>query len=316
MTGVHVSIVVPTHNRPDLLRQTVESLLAQNYPSIDIHVVQNREDNTTSEMIAGLATATSIDLRYSFNPGHGPAPSRHFGAMAARGEIVAFIDDDCRAQPNWVHEGVKAFKDNVGLVQGLTRPDPDQPRRYLEKTVNVPALSPFFETCNIFYRKIALESVGGFKGPFADKFYGEDTDLGWRVKTAGWGVRFAKTAIVEHEVFDQPLYDWLMEAWHLRNLPLLVKVWPQMRETMFLTYFLHKQSAGFCAAILGLLLWWISGPVWLFLVIPYIWVRSVERGRYVNPVKIAARIVLGLPRALVTFAALVVGSIRHRSLLL
>ncbi|MFK7870093.1 MAG: glycosyltransferase family 2 protein [Roseobacter sp.] len=316
MTPPHVSVVIPTHNRPDLLQQTVESVMAQDYPAFDIHVVQNRTDDVTSSMIAGLAKDSSVPLRYTCNPGEGPAPSRHLGGMAATGDFIAFIDDDCRASEGWLAHGVQAFAPGIGLVQGQTCPDPAQPRHYLEKTVNVPELSVFFETCNIFYRAEAFRQVGGFTGVFAEKFYGEDTDLGWRVKSAGWQVRFAPDALVHHEVFRQPLKNWLLEAWHLRNLPLLVREWPEMRGAMFCRYFLHRQSAGFAIFVLGLLLTGLVGPVALLLALPYIWVRSVERGRYANPVKVVARILLGLPRASVTLVALLVGSFGARSLLL
>ena len=64
-------------------------------------------------------------------------------------------------------------------------PNPEQPRRFLEKTILIDKASIFFETCNIFYSKAAFDRVGGFSAEFMDLFYGEDTDLGWKI-TVQW----------------------------------------------------------------------------------------------------------------------------------
>lgn len=316
----HVSVVIPTHRRPEALARCLRSLIAQDYPPdrLDIHVVHNRTEDDTEAVVRRLAAESPVPLRYTARNGRGPAPSRHFGGMEAKGEIIAFVDDDCEVSPGWISAAAAAFAGapEVGLVQGATLPNPAHRRRLLEKTVNVPGPSPFFETCNIFYRVAAFRAVDGFTGPFADRFYGEDTDLGRRVLAAGWQYRFSHEAVVYHEVTAQPLGKWLMECWHLRNLPLLVKRWPEMRGALFLHWFLTRQSAAFVLGLLGLVFMPLTGGWSGLAVLPFFFVRMLEPGRYRNPLAVAARAALGLPRACVTFAALVWGSARARCLVL
>lgn len=314
----HVSVVVPTHRRPEAVMRCLRALLAQDYPGdrYDIHVVHNSSPDDTEARVAALRAETAVPLAYTLRNGAGPAPSRHHGGMTAKGEIIAFIDDDCEATPGWIRAGVAAFEAGVGLVQGATLPNPAHRRRLLEKTVMVPGPSGYYETCNIFYRKSAFLAVDGFSGAFAEMFYGEDTDLGRRVVRAGYESRFAPHALVHHDVTAQTLRAWLMECWHLRNLPLLVRRWPEMRKDMVLGVFLGRQNAAFALGVAGVattpLLGVWAASFWL----PFFLVRLVEPGRYRNPAAVVARSLLGAPRAAVAFAALLYGSFRHRTLVL
>lgn len=311
-----VSVIVPTHNRRASLVACLRGLLAQTYPSdrFEIHVVHNWSDDGTDAAVADIARDAPTAIRYDRRNGRGPAPSRQFGADAARGTILAFVDDDCVPQPHWIAAGVAAFGPGIGLVQGATYPNPSHPRRLLEKTVHIPRPSPWFETCNIFYRRTAFQAVEGFSGPFADLFYGEDTDLGRRVLAAGYGSAFAPGAVVHHDITAQPVRRWLMECWHLRNIPMLVRRWPALRDDLFLGVFLSRQSAAFDLGVAGLVATPLVGPVGLAAFVPFLFVRMLEPGRYRNPVAVALRAAFGLPRSAVTFAALLTGSLRHGSI--
>ena len=314
----HVSVVVPTHARPESLSRALRHLIAQDWPadSFDIHVVHNRSADDTEARVAAIAAETPVRIRYSLRDGRGPAPSRQFGAMEAEGSIIAFIDDDCEPAPGWIAAGVAAFGAETGMVQGRNLPNPGHARHLFEKTVNVPGPSPYFETCNIFYRAEAFHAAGGFEGPFADVFFGEDTDLGNRVLAAGWAYAFAPEALVHHDVTRQSVMRWLMECWHLRNIPMLVRLWPSMRRELFLGVFLSRQSAAFDLGLLGLLAAPFTSWLTLLLMLPFFFVRLFEPGRYRNPLAVALRALFGLPRSVVTFAALLRGSIRHGSLVL
>src|SRR5690606_4573406 len=157
-----VSVIVPTHNRAATLSLLLESLHEQRYPSerMEVIVVHNRSEDGTDAVVQQFAEAAPFPVRYYLKDYRGPMPSRQFGAESAAGEIIAFIDDDCVATPQWLAAGVRAFAPNTGLVQGATIPRPDQPRRFLEKTVEVRRASPYFETCNIFYSREAFMRAG------------------------------------------------------------------------------------------------------------------------------------------------------------
>lgn len=310
-----VSVIVPTHNRRESLVACLKGLLAQDYPPdrYEIHVVHNWSDDGTDAAVATIAQTAPVPIHYARRNGRGPAPSRQFGAQAAIGSVLAFIDDDCLPLPGWITAGVAGFDPSTGFVQGATYPNPAHQRRIFEKTVHIPAPSPWFETCNIFYLSEAFEAVQGFTGPFGDLFYGEDTDLGRRVLAAGYDAGFAPDAVVYHDITAQSVRRWLMECWHLRNIPMLVRRWPGLRDALFLGVFLNRQTAAFDLGVLGLLSVPLVGPSGLLAFVPFFFVRMLEPGRYRNPIVVALRAAFGLPRSAVTFAALVTGALRHGS---
>ena len=322
-----VSVVIPTHNRCQLLTKLLTSLSQQTYPNdlFDINIIHNYTDDGTEEFVAELMLRSPIKITYTKKYNRTPTPSRHHGGMHASGEIIAFIDDDCIASPEWLAQGIKPFLSSttktitakqVGLVQGLTMPNPDHQRKLLEKTVNIPQKTIFFETCNIFYSKNAFDEVGGFSEEFMDKFYGEDTDLGWKVEKAGYLSKFSASAVVKHHVFHVSIWKWLKEPLFFEHLPFLVKKYPDFREHMYARYFLTIETAYFQLLILAILLAFIVSPWVLLLSVPYFIQRYKGGTNMPNRLLRLIRIGAGLPRSLFTWYALVTGSIKYRSILL
>jgi len=291
----------------------------QDYPAdaYEIIVVHNVSPDNTEGVVAEIQRESRVPVRYFAKNYKGPAFSRDFGVSVAEGSIVAFIDDDCVATPGWLAGGIAAMQPGVGLVQGRTLPRPDQPRRLMDKTIEIPEATPFFETCNIFYRREALSAVGGFSKEFAVQavFGGEDTDLGWKVKESGFQTAFAPDALVHHEVFRITPMQWLLEPRNMYVWPHLVKKHPGLREHLYLGYFLTKRSALFDLALAGVFLA-VLHPVALVLVLPYVIYRLGEPSRRSNPVLKAVRLIAGIPRAFVVFAMLLMGSVRYRAVLL
>ena len=312
-----VSVIVPTHRRPALLARLLRSLCAQNWPAarMEIIIVHNATPDDTAEMVRVAAAGAAVPIAYFATDFSGPGPSRQFGALRARGSVLAFIDDDCEATPTWIAAGVAALQLGFALVQGQTLPHPDQPRRLMEKTVSVTGPTPFFETCNIFYDAAIFHELGGFPAEFRERFYAEDTALGWTVRRAGHRTGYAPDALVYHEVFALPLRAWLNEPRNMRQWPYLARAFPEIRQALFLGVFLSRLTAGFTLAALGVLLAPLSAWA-LLLILPYLAIRLTERGRYRAPHLLLARLLLGLPRAAVLLGTLLVSSWRARSLVL
>ena len=114
-----VSIICPTYNGQNHITDLIESLLALDYPQelIDIIVVDNNSQDRTREIIkqypVTLLQETEIQSSYA---------ARNRGIRQAKGEILAFIDDDCVAAKNWLREGVKALQNNnTDLVGGRVK---------------------------------------------------------------------------------------------------------------------------------------------------------------------------------------------------
>jgi len=106
-----VSVVIPTRDRPELLRRTLDSVLACDYPAdrLEVLVADNvPSDDGTRSLVDELARGDER-LSYLLAPRPGSGPARNDGVARARGEIVAFVDDDAVADRHWLAELVAGF---------------------------------------------------------------------------------------------------------------------------------------------------------------------------------------------------------------
>jgi cellulose synthase/poly-beta-1,6-N-acetylglucosamine synthase-like glycosyltransferase len=161
-----------------------------------------------------LESATQTDVLYEVHPGpanyphirylpaeggrHGPAAARNRGWHAARGEIIAFTDDDTIPDPHWLASGVSSFAGGVAGVSGrVIVPLPKHPT---DNEVNTTGLeTSHFVTANCFYRRSALEAVGGFDEDFA-MAWREDSDLYFTLREREYPLAWSSSAIVVHPV--------------------------------------------------------------------------------------------------------------------
>jgi glycosyltransferase involved in cell wall biosynthesis len=119
-----VSIVIPTKNRRDLLRETVASVVSQTYSNWEVIVVDDGSNDRTGEMIQPIA---STDQRVRFirrerNP-PGASTCRNLGGSAAHGEYVLYLDSDDLLAPPCLERRVKVMEQNskVDFAVFLTR---------------------------------------------------------------------------------------------------------------------------------------------------------------------------------------------------
>jgi glycosyltransferase involved in cell wall biosynthesis len=313
-----VSVIVPTHGRCALLARLIASLLVQNWPAhrMEIIVVHNWTDDCTDRMIQNATCDASISLHYHRTSFSGPGPSRQFGAERARGSVLAFIDDDCVATPDWIAAGTRALMSGFGLVQGRTLPNPSQPRRLLDRTVIVTGPTPYFETCNIFYDAYMFHVLGGFPERFRERFYAEDTALGWETKGGGYKTGFAADALVYHEVFAISLRSWMLEPRRMRHWPFLARAYPALRRELVLGIFLSRLTATFDLFVVGVLGSALVHSAFALLTLPYLVLRFLDRGRLRRPHLLLARLIFGLPRAAILAGVLLASSVRARSLVI
>lgn len=92
MSSAAVSVVVPTYQRPGYLRETLQSILSQTWSDLEVLVVSDGPSEETENVVRELGDGRVVSLSV---PHHGwPAPSRNAGIARARGEFIAFCDDD------------------------------------------------------------------------------------------------------------------------------------------------------------------------------------------------------------------------------
>jgi GT2 family glycosyltransferase len=139
-------------------------------------VVDRSRDATSALVTTTFPTVKLIHLPQQTYPGAG----RNIGAKEARGEILAFIDSDCRAEENWLEKGVEIVKKRSPIVGGsVTNANPglvswaDYFLTFNEFMPSMPRREvQFMPTCNFIITKTAFRKVGGFR---EDIIAGEDT---------------------------------------------------------------------------------------------------------------------------------------------
>jgi len=314
-----VSVVIPAYKRPDLVREAVRSAIAQDLPPdrFEVIVVDSSPDDANEVLVRELQSEAPCALSVYRREPEGPGPSRSLGAESARGEFIAFLDSDCQASSQWLREALAVFEDDVGFVQGRTRPNPDQRLRVLSHYVHIETESHFYETCNIVYRRIALEEAGRFPRDMTANAEwptgGEDTLVAWKVKRSGWQTRFAGKALVHHAVLPATPWFWLCNK-RLFMLPLLVDQVPELRRFFYGRYFYDQAQAALVVALAGAALASLTALAWL-LVVPYVFVRGSEATKTLyGPLRLL-RPLMYLPRDLISLVLLSAGSLRYRSML-
>src|SRR5947209_5045058 len=202
---VRVSAVVPTYQRPDLLNRCLGALLAQDLdPSAyEVIVADDAASPETEQLVAKWSELAQAALRYVPVTGrHGPAAARNAGWRAARGEVIAFTDDDTVPDPGWLRAGAAALGAGADAAWGrIHMPLPDPPTDYERNEAGLERAE--FATANCFCRRAALEAVGGFDERFA-MAWREDADLFFSLLEAGRKVVQVPEALVVHPVRPAP----------------------------------------------------------------------------------------------------------------
>jgi len=277
-----ISVVVPTFRRPDLLERLVRSLEQQTLdPSrFDVVVVDDASGDGTFATLEALAKASPIRMRVlEAERNGGPASARNLGWRTATAPIVAFTDDDCVVEAAWLEHGLRQLqlRPEVGILQGRTL-KPTAPYDETAWTVSREILEPsaWFEGCNLFVRREALEAVGGFDEAITLP-WGEDTELGWSVLDAGFERGYDQDAIVRHDLAERGL------SWHLKmgyregHLIRIARNHPRLRhEGFWRPWSVHPHSSLFTIGVGGTLLAWRS-RWWLLLWLPWLWFRRPSR---------------------------------------
>jgi GT2 family glycosyltransferase len=321
---VEISVVVPSHDRPQRLRALLDALAAQSLRAgrWEAVVVHDDGPGPTEDLLRDHPLAAAGVLRHrSVAPGTGSAARmRNVGWRAAGGRLIAFTDDDCRPHLDWLERLLAATARDAGaIVQGRTRPDPAEAALLAgasrASTRDVAPPSPFGETCNVAYPRALLAALDGFHEGFALPF-GEDMDLLLRARRAGAVLRAAPDAVVDHAVVRQTLGQRLRWSARLEQMPLVAARNPEARLCTGQPFrsFLVSQHAWLLLGAVGLALAPCRRAAPL-LALP--WLRHAARRRRARAARGATRLrVLG--EAVVTdavdLAHLARGSARHRML--
>jgi len=207
-----ISVIVCTYNRADRLPAVFESFRRLEVPAAldwELIVVDNRSTDGTKAAVERETSYGGLPLRYVFEPMPGLGAARNGGLAAARGELIAFTDDDCYPSPDWLSAITQIFDEpDVAYVGGrVTLYDPrDLPVsiRLDEQACDVRSFDQVFSTvpgCNMAFRRSVIDRIGGFDPHLGAglPMAAEDTDFLYRAQRAGLHIRFEPRMSVAHD---------------------------------------------------------------------------------------------------------------------
>ncbi len=204
---IRASIVIPTYKRHDLLRRCLEAACRQQWQgdAYEVIIADDSASAATRQFVEGFAQELSSDpacvVRYvAVEHARGPAAARNAGWHAARGEVIAFTDDDCIPSPTWLSAGTGYLREHVGLAAAwgkLVMPLGNSPTDYERDAAGL--ASSVFVTANCFVRRHALSEVHGFDELFRVAWR-EDTDLYFTLIEHGFEIGHVGNALVTHPI--------------------------------------------------------------------------------------------------------------------
>jgi len=106
-----VSVIIPTYNRVFLLREAIDSVLAQTYQEFELLVIDDGSTDGTHEMVAGYGDR----VVYIFQENRGVSSARNFGVRSSRGEFITFLDSDDVWLPEKLEKQVTIMEQNADL---------------------------------------------------------------------------------------------------------------------------------------------------------------------------------------------------------
>ncbi len=197
-----VSVIVCTRNGRSRIGACLAAISRMAGGGFETLVVDDGSEDGTADFVA----RNFPDVRLlRLEPG-GLSAARNAGAAAAKGEVLAFTDDDCEPDAEWVARLRRVFLEGTFAAAGGPNLPPE-PRTWREAVVCAAPGAPshvmltddeaeHLPGCNIAVMKKAFDAIGGFDPQF--RTAGDDVDFCWRLREAGYRLGFAAGAFVWH----------------------------------------------------------------------------------------------------------------------
>lgn len=218
-TVMRAAVVVPTHQRRDLVLDVVAALEAQSEGrgSFEVAIVCDGCTDGTAEALRGLRSGGPIAVIEQ--PRSGAATARNRGAAATTAPLLIFLDDDMIADPDLVRAHLAAHaRRPESVVLGAIPVHPRSRRSFLseglsgwaarrDRRLASPGETPRFDDVlsgHLSIARTSFQGLGGFdtRWTAGGTFGGEDIEFGWRVVAGGFEVVYAAGAVA-HQVYDK-----------------------------------------------------------------------------------------------------------------
>jgi glucosyl-dolichyl phosphate glucuronosyltransferase len=224
-----LTIVVCTYNRSDWLPGCLSSLESQCVEdSVEVLIIDNNSSDATSSIAHGF-TDRLPNFKYIFEGVQGLSHARNRGFKEARGQLVAYMDDDAKANPGWIKAIIHFFETHPDAsgVGGQHKafslvPIPDWfPKEYgsrcLGEETRLLQKGEWISGTNMVFKKSALIEVGGFVTTIGmtgeTVSYGEETHLTLKMLERGMQIYYCAEMCVDHAILPYKLkLSWLLRS--------------------------------------------------------------------------------------------------------
>jgi glycosyltransferase involved in cell wall biosynthesis len=196
-----ISVVICSYNGAATLRESLDSVTRLNYPDYEVILVDDGSCDDTPRIAADFPAVRTIRQE---NRGLGVA--RNVGARAATGEVIAYTDSDCIADPDWLYYLTDAmWRQGVEAIGGpnLVPPADGWTAQCVAASPGGPShvmlddrIAEHIPGCNMAFRRDLLLALNGFDPQFRQA--GDDVDFCWRWMDAGHRIGYAPAAVVWH----------------------------------------------------------------------------------------------------------------------
>jgi glycosyltransferase involved in cell wall biosynthesis len=188
-----ISVVVTVKNEASNMRDLLDSLVTQDGP-IEVLVIDAASTDGTQDIVRSYQKKYPFIILHQYAAQRGE--SRNKGIEMASGDIVAFTDGDCIANPFWAKEIRSSLKD-ADIVGGHTIAMGYEPFKNLGRVeVYHKGTDITFPSCNLAYRKHILEEIKGFDPRFVTA---EDIDMNYRAVEKGYRIVENHQMVVYHK---------------------------------------------------------------------------------------------------------------------
>ncbi len=228
--ALRIAVIVPVHNGADTIERCLRALARQTLPNEDYEVIvvdDDSDDDTRQQVLAVSEKVLATVKLVRQSPNAGPAAARNLGVAATLAPVLAFTDADCEVADDWLERAVARLEDDPSLagVEGRTDPGDGEVSATTHQMRN--PSGGMWMTCNMIYRREALEGAGGFDETFTMPWL-EDSDVALSVQEDGKEIAFDEGVVVNHLVLERGRRRFFREARKRFFNPYLFRKHPEL----------------------------------------------------------------------------------------
>ncbi|MBU1821880.1 MAG: glycosyltransferase, partial [Bacteroidetes bacterium] len=229
-----ISVVICSYNGSGTIRDSLNSLATINYPSYEVLVIDDGSTDNLAEIVS------DYPVTLVSTPNRGLSNARNTGLYHARGEIIAYLDDDAYPELDWLNYLAWAYQNSEHAAIGGPNLCPEEDGPLAQCVANAPGgpvhvllsdeVAEHIPGCNMSFRRSELLAIGGFDPIF--RTAGDDVDVCWRIQQNGKTIGYHPSAQVWHHRRSSIKAYWKQQIGYGKAEALLEAKWPEKYNSL------------------------------------------------------------------------------------